>query len=47
MVINQVASDGDAHTVGDFLLGMMIDHNAGVGDCSIVWDGTAEHSLTH
>jgi hypothetical protein len=24
--------------VGVFLLGTMIDHNAGVGDCSIAWD---------
>jgi hypothetical protein len=24
--------------VGVFFLGMMIDHNAGVGDCSIAWD---------
>jgi hypothetical protein len=24
--------------VGVFLLGMMINHNAGIGDCSIGWD---------
>ncbi len=24
--------------VGVFFLGTMIDHNAGVGDCSITWD---------
>ncbi len=24
--------------VGVFLLGTMVDHNAGVGDCSIAWD---------
>jgi hypothetical protein len=24
--------------VGVSLLGMMVDHNAGVGDCSIAWD---------
>ncbi len=38
-VINQVTSNSDAHMVGVFLLGMMIDHNAGIGDCSIAWDG--------
>jgi hypothetical protein len=37
-VINQVASNSDMYTVGVFLLGMMIDHNAGIGDCSIAWD---------
>ncbi len=37
-VISQVASYIDEHTVRIFLLGMMIDHNAGVGDCSIAWD---------
>jgi hypothetical protein len=37
-VINQVASGSDAYTVGVFLLGMMNDHNAGIGDCSIAWD---------
>jgi hypothetical protein len=32
------SSDGDAYTVRVFLLGTMIDHNAGIGDCSIAWD---------
>jgi hypothetical protein len=38
LVINQIASDSDAYTVGVFLLGMNFDHNAGVGNCSIAWD---------
>ncbi len=37
-MINQVASNSDAYTVGVFLLEMMIDHNAGVSDCSFAWD---------
>ncbi len=37
-VTNQVASNSDVYTVGVFLLGTMINHNAGVGDCSIAWD---------
>jgi hypothetical protein len=37
-VINQVASDGDAHMVGVVLLVMMINHNAGIGDYSITRD---------
>ena len=36
--MNQVASDSDAYAVGVFLLGMMINHNLGVGDYSITWD---------
>ena len=37
-VINQVVSNSDAYMVGVFLLGMIINHNAGVSDCSIAWD---------
>ncbi len=37
-VIDQVVSNGDVHMVGVFLLGMIINHNAGVSDCSIAWD---------
>ncbi len=37
-VIDQVASNRDVYTVGVFLLGTMINHNAGVGDCFIAWD---------
>ncbi len=37
-VVNQVASDSDAYTVGVLLWGTMINHNAGIGDCSIPWD---------
>ncbi len=39
-VIDQVASDSDAYMVGVFLLVTMIDHNVGIGDCSIAWDVT-------
>jgi hypothetical protein len=38
-VINQIALDSDAHMAGVFILGMMINHSAGVGDYSIAWDG--------
>jgi hypothetical protein len=26
------------YTIGIFLLGVIVDHNAGIGDCSIAWD---------
>jgi hypothetical protein len=39
LVINQIASNSDAHTVRVVLLGTMVDHNVGLCDCSIVWDG--------
>ncbi len=26
------------YTVGVFFFGMMVDHNASIGDCSIAWD---------
>jgi hypothetical protein len=37
-VIDQVASNSDAYAVGVFLLGTMINHNAGTDDFSIPWD---------
>ncbi len=39
-MIDQVASNSDAYTVGVFFLGTLINHNVGVGDCSISWDVT-------
>ncbi len=43
-VINQVAFNNYACKVGVFLLGTMINHNAGIGDCSIAW-GVANISM--